>query len=110
MEVGVDEMWSVHSYAGDYNPIHDHSVPAITGLAATTWTKVPEQITKQNSPNDGSYNLFGASGNSDGYCTTTQRGLMALNCRDVLPVAKRLKIRKAIALPLWEVDISTPPR
>ena len=63
MEVGVDEMWSVHSYAGDYNPIHDHSVPALTGLAATTWTKVPEQITKQNSPNDGSYNLFGASGN-----------------------------------------------
>ena len=67
MQVGVDEMWSVHSYAGDYNPIHDHSVPSITGLAATTWTKVPEQITKQESPNDGEYNLFGASGNSDGF-------------------------------------------
>jgi len=67
MQVGVDEMWSVHSYAGDYNPIHDHSVPSITGLAATTWTKVPEQITKQKSPNDGEYNLFGASGNSDGF-------------------------------------------
>ena len=47
MQVGVDEMWSVHSYEGDYNPIHDHSVPSLTGLAATTWTKVPEQITKQ---------------------------------------------------------------
>jgi len=67
MQVGVDEMWSVHSYEGDYNPIHDHSVPSITGLAATTWTKVPEQITKQKSPNDGEYNLFGASGNSDGF-------------------------------------------
>ena len=67
MQVGVDEMWSVHSYAGDYNPIHDHSVPSLTGLAATTWTKVPEQITKQKSPNDGEYNLFGASGNSDGF-------------------------------------------
>ena len=67
MQVGVDEMWSVHSYEGDYNPIHDHSVPSLTGLAATTWTKVPEQITKQKSPNDGEYNLFGASGNSDGF-------------------------------------------
>ena len=67
VQVGVDEMWSVHSYEGDYNPIHDHSVPSLTGLAATTWTKVPEQITKQKSPNDGEYNLFGASGNSDGF-------------------------------------------
>jgi len=67
MQVGVDEMWSVHSYEGDYNPIHDHSVPSLTGLAATTWTRVPEQITKQKSPNDGEYNLFGASGNSDGF-------------------------------------------
>ena len=67
MQVGVDEMWSVHSYEGDYNPIHDHSVPSLTGLAATTWTKVPEQITKQKSPNDGEYNLFGASGNSVGF-------------------------------------------
>ena len=66
MQVGVDEMWSVHSYAGDYNPIHDHSVPAITGLAATTWTKVPEQITKQNSPNDGSYNLISSGSYSSG--------------------------------------------
>ena len=23
-QVAIDETWSVHSYAGDYNPIHDH--------------------------------------------------------------------------------------
>jgi hypothetical protein len=22
--IAIDETWSVHSYAGDYNPIHDH--------------------------------------------------------------------------------------
>ena len=66
-KISIDKLWSVHSFEGDYNPIHDHSVPSLTGLAATTWTKVPEQITKQKSPNDGEYNLFGASGNSDGF-------------------------------------------
>ena len=40
----VDEMWSVHSFEGDYNPIHDHGTKTVMGLSATTWTKVPQQI------------------------------------------------------------------
>ena len=40
----VDEMWSVHSFEGDYNPIHDHGTKTVMGISATTWTKVPQQI------------------------------------------------------------------
>ena len=44
--VDIDELWSVHSYEGDYNPIHDHGTKTITGISTTTWTKVPKQIGK----------------------------------------------------------------
>ena len=27
--VAIDETWSVHSYEGDYNPIHDHGTKTI---------------------------------------------------------------------------------
>jgi hypothetical protein len=104
MEVGVDEMWSVHSYAGDYNPIHDHSVPAITGLAATTWTKVPEQITKQNSPNDGSYNLFGASGNSDGFIAFNYGQTSSLDNPMLKPPTTctiKPEVGKLFIFPIW---------
>ena len=42
--VEINDLWSVHSYAGDYNPIHDHGMKTIMGISFTTWTKVPEQI------------------------------------------------------------------
>jgi hypothetical protein len=32
-QVAVDETWSVHSYAGDYNPIHDHGTKTIMGIS-----------------------------------------------------------------------------
>ena len=44
--VATDKLWSVHSFAGDYNPIHDHTTTAPMGISFTTWTMVPEQISK----------------------------------------------------------------
>ena len=46
-QVDLDELWSVHSFEGDYNPIHDHGTKTITGISCTTWTKVPQQILDQ---------------------------------------------------------------
>ena len=46
-EVLTDELWSVHSYERDYNPIHDHGTKTIMGVSCTTWTKVPQQILDQ---------------------------------------------------------------
>ena len=33
--VAIDETWSVHSYEGDYNPIHDHGTKTIMGISTT---------------------------------------------------------------------------
>ena len=65
-QVSMDELWSVHSYAGDYNPIHDHGTQTVMGISCTTWTKVPPQITQGPRPGSQDYGLYNASGESDG--------------------------------------------
>ena len=65
-QVEIDHLWSVHSYAGDYNPIHDHGTQTVMGISCTTWTKVPPQITQGPRPGSDDYGLYNASGESDG--------------------------------------------
>ena len=62
-KVEIDELWSVHSFEGDYNPIHDHGTKTIMGISTTCWTKVPKEI---SAVEDKRYNLYNASGDSDG--------------------------------------------
>jgi len=64
--IEVDELWSVHSYDGDYNPIHDHGTKTVMGISCTTWTKVPSQILEGPRPGSQEYGLYNASGESDG--------------------------------------------
>ena len=64
--VEMDELWSVHSYEGDYNPIHDHGTKTVMGISCTTWTKVPPQIIQGPRPGSQEYGLYNASGESDG--------------------------------------------
>lgn len=59
----IDEMWSVHSFEGDYNTIHTHGCKTLMGLSMVAWTKVPQQIT--DLPAQGS--LKNASGANDGF-------------------------------------------
>ena len=66
-QVSVDETWSVHSYAGDYNPIHDHGTKTIMGISTTAWTKVPQQILDQPAAGSPLYNKYESSGVCDGY-------------------------------------------
>ena len=65
-EVLTDELWSVHSYAGDYNPIHDHGTKTIMGVSCTTWTKVPQQILDLPTAGSSEYSLYNSAGNADG--------------------------------------------
>ena len=70
--VVTDKLWSVHSYEGDYNPIHDHQTHAPMGISFTTWTKVPEQIGKTSDGKESrEYNLFDSSGAVDGFMVFT---------------------------------------
>ena len=66
-QIDIDELWSVHSYAGDYNPIHDHGTKTTMGISCTTWTKIPEQIQKLEAPHEGKFSFYNASGCSDGF-------------------------------------------
>ena len=70
-KLGLDKLWSVHSYEGDYNPIHDHLTLTNMGISFTCWTKVPEQITKHNMKDTGSYDLYNNSGAIDGFINFT---------------------------------------
>ena len=65
--IDIDELWSVHSFEGDYNPIHDHGTKTIMGISTTCWTKVPQQILDQPAAGSPLYNKYEASGACDGY-------------------------------------------
>jgi len=65
-QIDIDELWSVHSYERDYNPIHDHGTKTITGISTTSWTKVPQQILDQPTAGSPEYSLYNSSGNADG--------------------------------------------
>jgi len=76
-QIGIDELWSVHSYERDYNPIHDHGTKTITGISCTSWTKVPQQILDQPTAGSPEYSLYNASGNADG-CLAFNYGINSL--------------------------------
>ena len=63
-KISMDKLWSVHSFEGDYNPIHDHTTAEPMGISFTTWTMVPEQIMQSS---DERVNLYDSSGAIDGY-------------------------------------------
>ena len=66
-QIAVDEVWSVHSFEGDYNPIHDHGTKTIMGISTTGWTKVPQQILDQPTAGSPQYSKYNSSGACDGY-------------------------------------------
>ena len=68
----VNRMWSVHSYAGDYNPMHEHGTVSGRGVSMIAFLKVPPQIVELeerflNSDGSNNGNLqHGNSGATDG--------------------------------------------
>jgi len=66
-QVAIDKVWSVHSFEGDYNPIHDHGTKTIMGISTTGWTKIPQQILDQPTAGSPQYSKYNASGACDGY-------------------------------------------
>ena len=67
----VDNMWTVHSYAGDYNPLHDHGTKSDMGLSCILYMKVPEQISNLGNPDEEFEGLNNASGATDGFTYLT---------------------------------------
>ena len=68
----IRKMWSVHSYAGDYNPMHEHGTVSGRGVSMIAFLKVPPQIVEleerflnTNESNHGNLQ-HGNSGATDG--------------------------------------------
>ena len=70
MDYELEEL-KVHSYAGDYNPIHDHLTSSPMGISFTCWTKIPDQIAKPGEQEQLHYDLYNSSGAIDGYINFT---------------------------------------
>ena len=65
-KTAMETMWSVHSYEGDYNPIHDHGTKTPMGLSCILYLKVPPQIEKLDNPSE-EFSLHSFSGVVDGF-------------------------------------------
>ena len=103
-KVEIDETWSVHSYDGDYNPIHDHGTKTLMGISTTAWTKVPPQIGAKGVANTSTYSLYNESGHSDG-CIAFQYGQTSLMDSERLRPAQSFvmtpEVGKLLIFPSW---------
>ena len=63
------EAWTVHSFSGDYNPLHDHGVLTPGGLSMILYLQVPECISELPDPDDKGGNIWfnDSSGEVDGF-------------------------------------------
>ena len=103
-QVQIDETWSVHSYDGDYNPIHDHGTKTLMGISTTAWTKVPPQIGAKATANSPTYSLYNESGHSDG-CIAFQYGQVSVIDSERLKPAQSFvmtpEVGKLLVFPSW---------
>ena len=103
-QVQIDETWSVHSYDGDYNPIHDHGTKTLMGISTTAWTKVPSQIGAKATANSPTYSLYNESGHSDG-CIAFQYGQVSVIDSERLKPAQSFvmtpEVGKLLIFPSW---------
>ena len=66
-EYVVKKMWSVHSYAGDYNPLHEHGTMSGRGVSMIAFLKLPPQISDLAENMKGEIGVqHGNSGSTDG--------------------------------------------
>lgn len=102
-QVETDQTWSVHSYDGDYNPIHDHGTKTVMGISTTAWTKVPEQIGRTNATSP-TYSLYNESGHADGCIMFSYGQTSSLDAQRLKPsqlITVTPKVGKLLVFPSW---------
>ena len=105
--IDIDELWSVHSFEGDYNPIHDHGTKTLMGISTTCWTMVPEQIGKLgevNKDNENNYSLYNDSGACDGFLAFTYGRNEIMNTERLRPpqsITLQPKVGRQLMFPSW---------
>ena len=98
-------IWTVHSYDGDYNPMHDHDVSydqKSMSFSCILYCKVPPQIEELTV--DGSNDLYESGGNIDGctqfvWGTNTSADYLTLRPRQDRVV--KPEVGKFMIFPCW---------
>ena len=102
----VFEAWTVHSFAGDYNPLHDHGVLTPGGLSMILYMKVPECISKLPDPDDKDGKIWfnDHSGDIDGFTYFIWDNRNQDMLRKLYPVAEEYfkpKVGTLLIFPNW---------
>ena len=104
IKTDIQTMWTVHSYAGDYNPLHDHATRSMMGLSCILYLKVPPQIEALDNPAENFAGLNGASGAVDGF-TYLQWGTNGMRDVNMLrPITEEYvkpEVGTLIMFPAW---------
>ena len=94
------ECWTVHSYAGDYNPFHSHGTLTPAGLSCIIYLKVPDCIKeKPEAPT-----LNSATNDCDGFtqliwCTATTLDVYSLRGAEQEMI--KPEVGKILIFPRW---------
>lgn len=93
------EAWTVHSFRGDYNPIHDHGSRLDGDMSFVIYTMVPEQMRNKEATS-----MKSASGWMDGCISfvngpTSQKSLASFRWPKVLNIIP--EVGKMVIFPHW---------
>ena len=100
----IESMWTVHSYSGDYNPIHDHGTKTPMGVSCIMYLQVPRCIQTLGNPAEEFEGLNESSGAVDGftYLTWGSNGMRDVNMmRPITEEYVKPEIGTLIMFPSW---------
>lgn len=103
-DIEMQSMWTVHSYEGDYNPVHDHGTKTPMGLSCIFYLKVPPQIEKLGNPAEHFEGLNESSGAIDGftYLTWGVNGMRDINIlRPITEEYVKPEVGTMLMFPAW---------
>ena len=103
-ETSMESMWTVHSYNGDYNPVHDHGTRTLSGISLIYYLKVPRCIERLGNPAEDWGGLNQSSGNVDGftYLTWGSNGMRDTNMlRPITEEYIKPEVGSLIMFPSW---------
>ena len=103
-ETSMESMWTVHSYSGDYNPVHDHGTRTPMGVSCIMYLKVPRCISRLGNPSENFKGLNESSGAVDGftYLTWGSNGMRDINMlRPITEEYIKPEVGSLIMFPSW---------
>ena len=103
-ETSMESMWTVHSYNGDYNPVHDHGTRTPMGVSLIYYLKVTRCIERLGNPAEEFGGLNESSGNVDGftYLTWGSNGMRDINMlRPITEEYIKPEVVTLIMFPSW---------